>query len=64
MEAAQRSYTESVLEEIVEFVRRAHERAVVERAVAGYYSGLSTGEAEEHAAWGELALREFPGETA
>jgi len=50
----------SILEEILQAVRRRHERASVERAVTDYYSALSADEAAERAQWGEFALREFP----
>jgi hypothetical protein len=52
----------SVLEEILQAVRRDHERASLERAVAGYYSALSAQELAEQTDWGEFALGEFPGE--
>jgi len=52
----------SILEEILQAVRRQHERASVERAVKGYYDSLSKEEATELSQWGEFALREFPGE--
>ena len=52
----------SVLEQILESVRRAQQRSALEKAVAGYYDGLSTSEVREQAEWGEFALREFPGE--
>jgi hypothetical protein len=50
----------AILEEILQAVRREHERAPVELAVADYYGSLSTEEAKEQAQWGEFALREFP----
>jgi predicted CopG family antitoxin len=50
----------SVLEEILQAVRRKHERAAIERAVVDYYGSLSEPEAEEQAEWGEFAMREFP----
>src|SRR5262249_14230675 len=56
--------TSSVLEEILQAVRHQQQIATVEQAVADYYSSLSLREAEEHATWGEFALREFPGEGA
>ena len=52
----------AVLEEILQNVRRDHERASVERAVANYYSSLSGAEVEEQAPWGEFSLAQFPGE--
>jgi len=50
----------SILEEILQAVRRQHERASVERAVKGHYDSLSKEEAAEQSEWGEFALREFP----
>ena len=52
----------AILEEILQNVRREHQRASVERAVADYYSSLSDSEVEEHARWGEFALAQFPSE--
>jgi hypothetical protein len=52
----------AVLEEILQAARREHDRASVERAVAGYYASLSTQEVTDHAEWGEFALHEFPNE--
>ncbi|HUI54445.1 MAG TPA: hypothetical protein VLY04_05715 [Bryobacteraceae bacterium] len=54
----------AILEEILQTVRREQERVSLERAVAGYYESLSDAEVQESAAWGELALREFPNEVA
>jgi hypothetical protein len=50
----------AILDEILQAVRREHERASVERAVANYYSSLSNREATDQAEWGEFAFREFP----
>ena len=50
----------SVLEDILQTVRREQGRAAVERAVADYYAALSHEESEEQTNWGEFALREFP----
>ena len=52
----------AILEEILQNVRREHERAAVERAVADYYSSLSNSAVDEHARWGEFALAQFPSE--
>jgi hypothetical protein len=52
----------SVLEEILQALRRQQERSTIEQAVARYYTSLSATEATEQAQWGELALHEFPGE--
>jgi hypothetical protein len=52
----------AILEEILQNVRREHERASVERAVADYYSSLSDGEVEEHARWGEFAVAQLTSE--
>lgn len=53
----------SVLEEILQAVRRRHAQALVEQSVSRYYSSLSGKEAAEQAEWGEFALDEFPGES-
>jgi hypothetical protein len=55
--------TSSVLEEILQSVRRQQERASIERSVSAYYSSLSDKEVAEQSEWGEFALREFPGES-
>jgi hypothetical protein len=52
----------AILEEILQDVRRQHERASVERAVASYYSSLSGGELDEQARWGDFALSQVTGE--
>ncbi len=52
----------SILEEILQAVRRQQERTAVEKAVADYYGRISDAEAEEQVEWGEFALREFPNE--
>jgi hypothetical protein len=52
----------AILEEILQEVRREHNRATVERAIADYYGSLSAQEVAEQAEWGELALNEFPTE--
>jgi hypothetical protein len=52
----------SVLEEILQAVRRQQERANIEKSVAAYYSSLSDKEVQEQAQWGEFALGEFPSE--
>jgi len=49
----------AILEEILQDVRREHERASVERAVGEYYSSLSEGEVAEHARLGEFALAQL-----
>ena len=54
----------SVLEEILQAVRREQGKAALEGAVADYYSSLSPQEAEEQTAWGAFALHEFPKESA
>lgn len=52
----------SVLEEILQALRRQQERSTIDQAVARYYTSLSATEATEQAQSGDLALREFPGE--
>jgi len=54
----------SVLEEILQAVRRQQGKATVERAVADYYASLSREEVEEQTHWGDFALREFSNEDA
>jgi len=52
----------AILEEILQDVRREHDRAAIDRAVADYYGSLTTHEVAEQAEWGEFGLREFPNE--
>jgi hypothetical protein len=52
----------SVLEQVLESVRRAHERAALDKAVAGYYDSLQPEEVDEQTRWGEFSLREWPDE--
>ncbi len=52
----------AVLDEILRGVRREHELASIERAVADYYGSLSTEDAADQVEWGEFALHEFPNE--
>lgn len=49
----------SVLEGILQAVRRQEERAKIEKSVDAYYSSLSDQEAAEHAEWGDIATSEF-----
>jgi hypothetical protein len=49
----------SVLEEILQAVRRQDERAKIEKSVDAYYSSLSDQESAEHAEWGDFATSEF-----
>jgi len=49
----------AVLEEILQSVRRQHQRAAVEQTVTDYYSSLSDAEAEEQSHWGEFALAQL-----
>jgi len=63
MRKKQRSASISaILEEILQAVRREHDRAAVDRGVTDYYGSLSAQESAEQAEWGELALCEFPNE--
>lgn len=55
--------TSSVLDEILQSVRRQQERASIAKSVSAYYSSLSDKEMAEQSEWGEFALREFPGES-
>jgi hypothetical protein len=50
----------SILEEILQTVRREHGKAALERAITDYYSSLSPKEVEEQGYWSEFALRQFP----
>jgi hypothetical protein len=52
----------SVLEEILQAVRRRQEQTRVEESVSRYYSSLSGRETSELGEWAEFAAREFPGE--
>jgi hypothetical protein len=52
----------AILEEILQNVRREHEQASIERAVAEYYASFSDQVATEQAAWGGFAEQEFPNE--
>jgi hypothetical protein len=54
----------AVLEELLQTSRREQARTALGRSVADYYSSLSSEESEEHARWGDFALREFPNEEA
>jgi hypothetical protein len=49
----------SVLEGILQEVRRQEERAKVEKSIDAYYSSLSDEQASEHAEWGDFATNEF-----
>ena len=49
----------SILEEILQEVRRTHQRAALNRAVSDYYDSISDENVKEQAAWGEFALSQF-----
>lgn len=53
----------SVLEDILQTVRRVQAKKSLERAVADYYDSLPADTAAEQARWGEFATDEFPAET-
>jgi len=53
----------SVLEEILQEIRREQALAAVEQAMGDYYTSLSRAESQEQSTWGEFAMREFPKET-
>jgi hypothetical protein len=53
----------SVLEEILQALRRQQERSTIDQAVTRYYTSLSAKEAKEQVQWGDLASQEFPGES-
>jgi hypothetical protein len=50
----------SILEEILQAVRREHGKAALERAIADYYGSLSPQGVEEQRYWSEFAMRQFP----
>jgi hypothetical protein len=52
----------SVLEDILQAVRRRQEQVRVEQSVSRYYSSLTSKDAEELAEWAKFAESEFPGE--
>ena len=52
----------SVLEEILQAVRREQGKAALDRAVSDYYTSMSQSEVEEQIRWGEFTLHEFPNE--
>jgi hypothetical protein len=49
----------SMLEQILQAIRREQGKAAVERAVGDYYTSLSSEEAEDQSKWADFALREF-----
>ena len=49
----------SILEEILQAVRRQEERAKIAKSVDAYYSSLSDQQAAELAEWGDFATNEF-----
>jgi hypothetical protein len=49
----------SVLEEILQAVRRQEKRAQIARSVDAYYSSLSDQQAAELVEWGDFATGEF-----
>lgn len=55
-----RTSVSSILEEILQVLRREEGKSTVAKAVADYYSSLSRQESEEQTEWGEFAAREFP----
>jgi len=58
------SSTSSVLEDILQTVRRGYEKKALERAVGDYYDSLSADEVAEQVRWGEFATGEVPTEPA
>ena len=52
----------AILDGILQTVRREHELASIERAVAECYGSLSTEEVTDQVEWGEFALNEFSNE--
>ena len=53
----------SVLEDILQTVRRVQAKKNLERAIADYYDSLPSADAVEQERWGEFATEEFPRET-
>jgi len=53
----------SVLEDILQTMRRAQAKKDLERAVVDYYDSLPADNAAEQARWGAFATGEFPSET-
>jgi hypothetical protein len=51
--------TSSVLEEILQQVRRASKKMALEKAVTDYYSSLGKKELDEQTKWTEFAWAEF-----
>jgi hypothetical protein len=52
----------AILEEILQRLRRAQERASIEREIAKYYDSRSDEDLAEDVRWGEFAMQEFPSE--
>jgi len=52
----------SVLDEILQALRREQRASSLESAVAAYYTGLSSEGHNEQVAWGNFALDQFPDE--
>jgi methylthioribose-1-phosphate isomerase len=52
----------AILEEILQRVRRAQQRASIEGEIAKYYDSLSDEDVAEDVRWGEFAMQEFPKE--
>jgi hypothetical protein len=52
----------SVLDDLLQALRRDQLKRRLDKAVGDYYSELSVEEREEQRAWGEFALRNFPRE--
>jgi hypothetical protein len=51
----------SVLEDILQAVRRRQEQAKIEQSISQYYSSLSSKDSKELTDWAEFAEIEFPG---
>ncbi|HKW98311.1 MAG TPA: hypothetical protein VJN43_11310 [Bryobacteraceae bacterium] len=54
--------TSSVLDEILQALKRGRQKKALERAVAAYYDSLTDEDAAEEVQWGDFALGEFPAE--
>jgi hypothetical protein len=53
----------SVLDEILQALRKQTQRASIDEAVTRYYSSLSAQEETEQSEWGEFAASEFFGKS-
>lgn len=52
----------AVLEEILQRVRREHERAALDKQMKDHYDSMPDSKATELAEWGDFAMRQVPDE--